>query len=269
MSLLIQATGPQALLQDAGRIGYAHLGVPRAGAFDRRSWHLANRLLGNPEALPVLECLGGGFSVEAQEHCTIAVTGAHGDVVVDGTAHSVNQPLHLRPSSRVELRTPRLGLRYYVAISGGFQAEAVLGSVARDTLGRIGPEVGQTLRCGPGAGRPIIDHTPPRTFSETFDVLPGPDLAVQPLLDREWDLDPQSNRIGIRLAGTPIPAPTAGLPSRPMILGAVQLPPNGLPIILGPDHPTTGGYPVIAIVTPRSMDDVAQWAEGPRRFRLA
>lgn len=73
----------------------------------------------------------------------------------------------------------------------------------------------------------------------------------------------------MRLRGSPITAPTGSLPSRPMILGAVQLPPNGRPIILGPDHPTTGGYPLIAVVTVESMDDVAQWAGGPRRFRIA
>lgn len=269
MTLLVEATGPQALLQDGGRIGYAHLGVPRAGAFDKRSWHLANRLLGNSEDLPVVEALGGGFTARAQHHCTIAVTGAHGDVVVGGIGHAVNQPLHLRPGDKLQLSTPRLGLRYYVAIGGGFQARSVLGSVSRDTLGHLGPEVGDVLTAGPRAGRPTVDHTPPRTFSDVIEVRPGPDLPVHPLLDQQWDLDPQSNRIGVRLSGTPIPSPAASLPSRPMILGAVQLPPNGLPIILGPDHPTTGGYPVIAIVTARSMDDVAQWAGGPRRFRLA
>lgn len=271
MTLLITATGPQTLIQDAGRIGYMHLGIPRAGAFDRRSWHLANRLVGNPEHLPALECLGGGLAVTAQRHCTIAVTGAHGDVVVDGRAQAVNQPLHLKPGSEVRLTHPRQGLRYYLAIAGGVQAQPQLGSVARDTLGHIGPtlQAGATLPAGPRRGQPVIDHAPLHDPAEVFEVHPGPDLPVAALLNRDWDLDPQSNRIGVRLAGNPIAAPHAGLPSRPMVLGAVQLPPNGLPIILGPDHPTTGGYPVIAVVTAASMDDVAQWAGGPRRFRLA
>lgn len=269
MSLHIVSAGPQTLLQDGGRIGYAHLGVTRAGAFDRHSWHLANRLLGNAEDLPVLECLAGGFEAIAQEHCTIAVTGAHGDVIVDDRAHSVNQPLHLRPGSHLRLAHPRLGVRYYVAVSGGWRATPQLGSVSRDTQGGLGPELGSTLEIGHAKGRPVIDHTPPRVFGDTIDVRPGPDLPVGPLLEHEWDLDPQSNRIGVRLTGRPLPAPEASLPSRPMVLGAVQLPPNGLPIILGPDHPTTGGYPVIAVVTAASMNDVAQWAGGPRRFRLA
>ena len=83
------------------------------------------------------------------------------------------------------------------------------------------------------------------------------------------DLDPQSNRIGVRLSGSPIEAAQHTLASRPMVQGAVQLPPNGLPIILGPDHPTTGGYPVVAVVTARSMSQVAQWSGGPRHFGRA
>jgi allophanate hydrolase subunit 2 len=115
----------------------------------------------------------------------------------------------------------------------------------------------------------VVDHVPPRPAARVFEVTPGPDLDLRPLLERDWDLDPQSNRIGVRLTGRPLPAPAGALPSKPMVRGAVQLPPNGLPIILGPDHPTTGGYPVIAVVTEASMDDVAQWPGGTRRFRLA
>lgn len=271
MTLRVLRTGPQTLIEDGGRIGYAHLGVPRAGAFDRHSWRLANRLLGNPEAAAVLECLGGGFEAQALRHVTIAVSGAHGDVLIDGRPHAVNQPLHLRPGAHVRLSTPRTGVRYYVAVSGGVHAPPVLGSMSRDTLGCLGPEVvaSEVLATGPSHATPVIDHTAPRIPSGTFRIRPGPDLRADPLLEQEWDLDPQSNRIGVRLRGSPIPAPAGGLPSRPMVLGAVQLPPNGLPIILGPDHPTTGGYPLIAVVTAESMDDVAQWAGGPRRFRLA
>lgn len=271
MTFTVVATAAQTLLQDRGRAGYAHLGVPRSGAFDRRSWHLANRLLGNAETAAALECLGGGLELRAERHTTVVVGGALGDVYVDRIAHTVNQPLHLRPGQHLRLAPPRIGLRYYVAVSGGFTATPVLGSISRDTLGGLGPvvEVGAVLVAGSSRGTPHVDHTPARQSATTFLVRPGPDLPVAALLDRDWDLDPQSDRIGVRLSGEPITAPSAILPSRPMILGAVQLPPSGLPIILGPDHPTTGGYPLIAVVTADSMDDVAQWAGGPRRFRLA
>lgn len=270
MTLEVVATGAQTLVQDDGRPGYARLGVSASGAFDRGAAQLANRLVGNSPTRATLECLGGGLTLRAHRHVTIAVTGAHGDVIINGRAHVTHHVLHLAPADVLFLGHPRRGLRYYLAVGGGFAMPLALGSASTDTLGHLGPRVnvGDMLPIGAGHGLPVVDHVAGPVPSEVFEVLPGPDLDPQPLLDREWDLDPRSNRIGVRLSGSPIPAPTAGLPSKPMVFGAVQLPPNGQPIILGPDHPTTGGYPVIAVVTRRSMGDVAQWAGGPRRFRL-
>lgn len=268
--MIVRALGPQTLVQDAGRHGYAHLGVPTAGAFDRRAWHLGNRLVGNPEKAAALETLGGGLVLEARAHRTVAITGADGPVIIDGREHATHQPLHLGPGATLTLSPPRSGLRYYVAIAGGLALPQTLGSQSTDTLGQLGPVVcaGAVLPIDPPHGPPVVDHTPARPRSTTFDITPGPDLDPAPLLSREWDLDPQSNRIGVRLTGFPISTSMTSLPSKPMVLGAVQLPPNGLPIILGPDHPTTGGYPVIAVVTRASMDDLAQWTGGTCRFRL-
>lgn len=271
MSLVVVRTAAQTLVQDAGRQNYAHLGVPTSGAFDQRSWRLANRLVGNAEDAAGLETLGGGLILQAQRHLTVAVCGAHGEIRVDNRLHGTHEPLLLAPGQRLTLGNPIAGLRFYVAVAGGLALAEVLGSQATDTLGHLGPHVnvGDVLPVGPRRGRPLVDLAPRRPQPRVFMVTPGPDLDVAPLLNATWDLDPQSNRIGVRLSGRAIPAPTASLPSKPMVRGAVQLPPNGLPIILGPDHPTTGGYPVIAVVTPDSMDEVAQWAGGPRRFRLA
>lgn len=272
----ILAPGTLTLIEDAGRIGYAHLGVPRAGAFDPRSWRLANRLVGNAEASPALENLGGGLTFEALRRLTVAVTGAAGDVFIDGRRHTTNTVIHVEQGAEVTLGPARAGIRYYVAVGGGIDAEPVLGSRSYDTLGRLGPPplrasdvlyVGSSQRTDP-----VIDHAPVSDETTTFAVVPGPDATehlLEQLLSRPWDLDPQSNRIGVRLSGSPIQVPPHNLPSRPMIQGAVQLPPNGLPIILGPDHPTTGGYPVIAVVTARSMSRVAQWSGEPRHFQRA
>ena len=269
--MIVRALGAQTLVQDAGRHGYGHLGVPTAGAFDQRSWRLGNRLVGNPEECASLECLGGGLVLEATGHVTVAVTGAEGPAAVAGRVRSTDEPLHVAPGDRLTLGTPRRGLRYYVAVAGGWAVRHSLGSRSTDTLGHLGPslKVGDQLPVGPHRGGPLVDHAPQRPAQLIFEVTPGPDLPLAPLLDREWDLDPQSNRVGVRLTGTPLHALRTGLPSRPMVLGAVQVPPNGLPIILGPDHPTTGGYPVIAVVTARSMSDAAQWSGGPRLFRRA
>lgn len=275
-SLRVLETGPLTTIQDAGRAGYAHLGVGRAGAFDKRAWRLANRLVGNVPEAAGLECLGGGLTTTALRHLTIAITGAIGPVSVNGRPHSTNTPLHLAAGDVVRLGPPRLGIRYYLAMSGGLSTSPVLGSRSYDTLGRIGPPplaVGDILRSGRERSRhPHVDHVAPIEAAGVFDILPGPDsdeTALVTLTNQPWDLDPQSDRIGVRLAGSPLPVALSNLPSKPMVLGAVQLPPNGLPIILGPDHPTTGGYPVIAVVTVASMCDVAQWSGGPRRFRRA
>jgi biotin-dependent carboxylase-like uncharacterized protein len=273
---VILAPGTLTLIEDAGRIGYAHLGVPRAGAFDPRSWRLANRLVGNPEASAALENLGGGLALEALRHLTIAVTGAAGTVYVDGRAHTTNTVIHVRRGARITLGPARAGIRYYVAVGGGIDAEPVLGSRSHDTLGGLGPaplRTSDVLYTGSSPRTdPVIDHAPVPDDTATFAMMPGPDATehlLEQLLSRPWDLDPQSNRIGVRLSGSPIEAAQHTLASRPMVQGAVQLPPNGLPIILGPDHPTTGGYPVVAVVTARSMSQVAQWSGGPRHFRRA
>lgn len=270
MTLHVHQAGAQTLVQDAGRTGYAHLGVPISGAFDKRAWRLANRLVGNPEQTPALECLGGGLTLTATTHTTVAITGAQGDVLINGRPHATHHVLHLAPGADLVLRPPHTGIRYYLAVAGGLVVPHTLGSAASDTLGHLGPVVrpGDELAVGPVRTSPVTDHAPPHTPATIFDIMAGPDLDPAGLLERSWDLDPQSNRIGVRLSGRPLPAPRHGLPSKPMVAGAVQLPPNGLPIILGPDHPTTGGYPVIAVVTGRSLDDVAQWSGGPRRFRL-
>jgi biotin-dependent carboxylase-like uncharacterized protein len=247
------------------------MGVSPSGAFDRTASELANRLVGNSAAVATLEALGAGLTLRATRHLTVAVTGAHGRVLINDRVHSTHHVLHVAPGDLLILGRPYAGLRYYVAVRGGFSLPLTLGSAATDTLGHLGPQVhvGEVLPVGTTHGLPVIDHAPVRVPEQVFDVLAGPDLDLAPLLEHTWELDSRSNRIGVRLAGPSIPAPAAGLPSKPMVLGAVQLPPNGQPIILGPDHPTTGGYPVIAVVTRRSMSDVAQWAGGPRRFRLA
>ena len=275
-ALRVVSTGTQTLVQDAGRRGYAHLGVPRAGAVDTRAWRLANRLVGNTEEAAALETLGGGLVLEALGHVTVAVTGAQGEIDIDTRSAGAHTPLHLRPGSRLRLGLPHTGIRYCLAVSGGLSTPAVLGSRAHDTLGRLGPpaiETDQILDTGAArVGHPQVDHVPAIDPSHTFLVLPGPDgdeRVLAQLVEGSWDLDPQSDRIGVRLQGRPLRTGTHSLPSKPMVLGAVQLPPNGLPIILGPDHPTTGGYPVIAVVTSASMCDVAQWSGGPRRFRRA
>ena len=138
-ALTVLATGPQALVQDLGRPGNAHLGVPPSGALDRPALTLANRLVGNPEDAAGIEVLLGGLRVRAEASCTVAVTGPPVAVTVGGRPADSHRPVHLRAGDELELGVPAVGLRTYVAVSGGIAVEAELGSRATDVLSGIGP----------------------------------------------------------------------------------------------------------------------------------
>lgn len=125
-----------------------------------------------------------------------------------------------------------------------------------------------------GMGR-IEAAQPSEPPSAWVDVLPGPDLGVFAsdtlwrFVDTEWRVAPASNRVGVRLQGPGLRAPVARMPTAPMALGAVEVPPDGLPIVLGPDHPVTGGYPLLAVLPAYATDDLNRVAYGaPVAFRL-
>ncbi|MGH8862855.1 MAG: allophanate hydrolase subunit 2 family protein, partial [Jatrophihabitantaceae bacterium] len=129
----ILAAGPLATVQDLGRTGWASLGVPRSGAFDRSAAALANRLVGNPAEAAVLECTLGGLALHALDAATIACTGA----VCPGAGWGA--ALSLGPGARIRLGTPAHGLRSYLAVRGGIVVAPVLGSRSTDLLSGLGP----------------------------------------------------------------------------------------------------------------------------------
>ena len=292
----ILSPGPLTLLQDVGRPGRAASGVSRAGAFDRGALLRANLAVGNPAAAAALEILGGGLLLRARAATVLALSGARAPLTLhradeEGTdleldadeAHEL--PLALDPGDRLELGTVTEGLRLVLAVRGGLHGTgtdgAVLGSLSRDTLSGLGPaplEAGDVLLVGPergldavptpvpdaaaGTGRPPTElevpvHAGPR------DALMGTS-ALDRLLTGCWTVRPDSDRVGVRLDGDPLPAPSGSgtLPSEPMMPGAVQVPPSGLPVVFGPDHPTTGGYPVIAVATRVGLDRLGQAPAG-------
>ncbi|HJQ44966.1 MAG TPA: biotin-dependent carboxyltransferase family protein [Amycolatopsis sp.] len=278
-TLEVLATGPSALVQDLGRPGYAHLGVPPSGALDTPALRLANRLTGTPEDAAGIEVLLGGLAVRATHSCTLAVTGPSVEVTVDGRALGSHTPLHLVAGQTLRIGTPRTGLRCYLAVSGGIDAEPELGSRSRDVLSGIGPpplQPGDLLRLGERRGIPAGEDelSPPRVPADL--VVPmwlGPrdawfaDAATQ--LARTWTVTPESNRVGLRLDGEPLRRNKSDeLPSEGLLTGAIQVPPNGLPVVFLADHPTTGGYPVIGVVAPGALPALAQARPGTTiRFR--
>lgn len=274
--------GPLATVQDLGRPGLAHLGVPRSGAADDRALRLANRLVGNPEGAACVEFTFGGGSVRFHEGAWVAVTGAPLPVGIDGRAHGTNAPCHVRRGGVLELGTPAHGLRSYLAVRGGITVDSVLGSRSTDLLSGLGPAPlppGARLPVGPGADLDAItvDVAPAPRMPETpvLRVLPGPradwftEDAIATLTSAPYQVSPDSNRVGVRLDGPPLARSRGGeLGSEGMATGSVQVPPSGLPIIFLADHPTTGGYPVVAVLAAASVPDAAQLRPGQRvRFR--
>jgi biotin-dependent carboxylase-like uncharacterized protein len=255
-------------VQDRGRRGLAHLGVARAGALDAPAAALANRLVGNDADAAVLEVVLGGLEVRAGAGCWVAVTGAPAAVRVDGAARSHARAEWLPAGATLRLGTPGAGVCTYVAVTGGIAVPPVLGSRSTDTLAWVGPprvEPGAVLPVGEPGARPRPLDTPPTPGRGPLRVRVGPradwfdDDAVERLCATPYAVSADSNRIGLRLEGPALPRRRQGeLASEGMVLGSVQVPPSGVPIVFLADHPPTGGYPVLAVV---DADDLWQCAQ--------
>ncbi len=275
-TLEILRTGPLALVEDLGRVGLAHLGVTRSGAADRNSHTLANRLLANPGDRATIEVTFGGLVARVRGgDVDIAVTGADTDPRVDGNMFGNNSIHHVRDCEVISLGTPRAGLRTYLGVRGGIDVTPVLGSRSYDMLSGIGPlplQPGDVLPIGMHADEyPQLDQAPVAAIDERLVevlVVPGPrdDWLVDPdaLVHTIWMASNRSDRVGMRLEGRALQhrRPDRQLPSEGAARGAIQVPPNGLPVILGPDHPVTGGYPVVGVVIDGDIDKIAQIRPG-------
>ncbi|AXJ09473.1 5-oxoprolinase/urea amidolyase family protein [Arthrobacter sp. PM3] len=291
--LRIVSPGMQSLVEDLGRHGHSGLGVSAAGALDRASLRRANRLVGNPASAAVIETVAGGLTVQAVGDQVLAVAGAPSDLDIvskpddaGDTWHRtvpVATPFALLDGETLTLGAPRSGFRSYLAVRGGVDAAPVLGSRSTDTMSGIGPAplaAGQLVAAGGEAESGVVGHPElqpdyPGTGVTVLDVVPGPradwfdQAALESFTAQEWDVTPQSNRVGMRLDGTPLRRTRQGeLPSEGTVAGALQVPPEGLPVLFLADHPITGGYPVIAVVVDAQLDLAAQVPIGGKvRFR--
>lgn len=284
-ALRILAPGLLATIQDLGRPGRASLGVAPSGALDRTALRTANRLLGNPESAAAIEVTMGGFRAEATRDLWFSVTGAWGGIRLDGTAVDPYQAHPWRAGAELELDWFAHGARAYLAVRGGVEAQAALGSRSTDLMAGLGPAAlteGTALAVGaePDAEMPSLAFAPwgaPEDEVLGIELAPGPradwftPAASAALFESEWTVSHDANRVGIRLEGPALPRLRhEELPSEGMLPGALQVPPSGRPVILGADGPVTGGYPVIAVVAERSLDLTAQARPGTRiRFRHA
>ncbi|PWK68565.1 biotin-dependent carboxylase-like uncharacterized protein [Streptomyces sp. CG 926] len=281
--LLVVRPGALTTVQDRGRPGYAHLGVPRSGALDTAAYALANRLVGNAAGAAALETTLDGVGLRALASTVVAVTGAPCPVRVSGRPVAWGAPVRLPAGAELEVGRAESGVRGYVAVRGGLAGPPVLGSRSTDLLSGLGPPVlaaGMLLPVGPPGPDPALAADvcglpgPPSELLLPLALGPRADWFTEASLAGLWGavfrVSPRSNRIGLRTEGgrALVRARAGELPSEGMVLGAVQVPPDGLPVVFLADHPVTGGYPVVGVVPPGpALDAAAQARPGtPVRF---
>jgi biotin-dependent carboxylase-like uncharacterized protein len=271
----VLASGPYATVQDLGRHGHAHLGVPSSGAADAASLRLANRLVGNPEGLAGIELTFGLARLRFLAGAWVALAGAPCPVAGTARDPGMGAPFWVPEGGEVRLGSPSWGLRTYLAVRGGIAVEPVLGS--RSTPGMVVP-VGMRRRAAEeepvgvvaGLGDIRVDLAPPRPpGAAVLRVLAGPREdwfvpgALAALCAGPYEVSQDSNRVGVRLRGPELARAKEGeLPSEGMVTGSVQVPPSGQPIVFLTDHPPTGGYPVIAVMSEADLAVAAQLRPG-------
>ncbi len=233
---------------DAGRPGRAWLGAARGGAVDVVSHALANRLVGNPVDAGGLET-SGGMSVQFDDPTMVAITGAVADVSVEhGPPVGWGSPVVLPPGAVIRIGRLYEGARLYLSVRGGLDAALV-----------VGPDPSTAAATQPAARRPLRDSV--RIWpGPRLDWFDGPAWSV--LTSASFTVA-STSRVGVRLSGPALVRQRdEELPSEGLVEGAVQVPPDGQPIVMLADHPVTGGYPVIAVVDPDDVARVAQATPG-------
>ena len=287
---MLEVVEPGLLLtvQDLGRPGHEHLGVPRGGAADPRSLAIANRLVGNEPGAAALEATLLGPRLRALVEITLAIAGASlepriqpGDRPVDRS-----RPVRLLAGEELEFQEagdPERGCRVYVALAGGIDVPLVLGSRSTSRVGAFGGFDGRPLRAG-DVLRAIENSPSPSTEEDQVVVLTSPNEPIRvlagpaarepggvdqlaSLLETTWTVALDSDRRGLRLEASSgvrdARMPSSGdRPSHGVVVGAIQLTPSGQPLVLMPDGGVTGGYPVIAIVASPDLSRLGQLTPG-------
>jgi KipI family sensor histidine kinase inhibitor len=287
--------GPLATVQDLGRPGFGHLGVPRSGAADAASLRRANRAVGNPDGAAGIEFTLGRAALSFPAGARVAVTGAPVPLTVEsGTEEAPGgapardgqhgSPFEVPEGGVLRLGAPAAGLRSYLAVRGGVGVPPVLGSRSADLRSGLGPAAlrpGDVLPVGTAvsAGAPLVQPTamPVAGEAAVLHVVPGPrddwfaPGALRRLCAEVYVVTPASDRTGLRLDGPALAFAGRGeLLSEGVVAGALQVPHGGRPILLLADHPVTGGYPVIATVVCADIGLAAQLRPGSKlRFALA
>jgi biotin-dependent carboxylase-like uncharacterized protein len=252
--------------------------VPGAGPADPEAAVLANRLVGLADRAPCVEVTMGPAVLRAERPLHVAVVGGGPGLRLDGLEVAPGRVLPVAPGQRLALGPCRAGARSYLSVAGGLVAPSVLGSCATDTLSWTGPGrlavgdvVGWAGQAGPLGGH--LAPAGPAPATRVLRVVAGPHAewfdpdALERLGHRRFLVQGASDRVGLRLVpeeGPGVSRRPEELPSGGMVTGAVQIPPDGHPVVLGPDHATLGGYPVLAVVVTADLGVAGQCRPGER-----
>jgi antagonist of KipI len=277
-SLTVVRPGMLTTVQDHGRWGFQHMGVPVAGPMDLYSHRYANRLVGNQDNQAALEVTLIGPELQAEEEVTCAVAGARFELSVNGAPVSMDGSFTVPSGGRLRFGNRLAGARASLAVRGGFDVPLLFGSRATSLVSRMGPFGGRALAAGDVLA---IGASPPHTISSVgrpvtvpqggarLRVMMGPhdatftEAAREMLLTGRFVITPQSNRMGYRLEGPALThAGAAEILSDATPIGSLQVPAAGQPILLMADRQTTGGYPKIATVVTADLPLAGQLAPG-------
>ncbi|MDX1755000.1 MAG: biotin-dependent carboxyltransferase family protein [Marinobacter sp.] len=281
--LKVISPGPRTTVQDAGRRHYQKHGLAQAGPADRVAFLWANKLLDNPLGAACLEITLGGLEVEALAGLTIALTGADAQPRVNGRPVSNWHTLHLSAGDRLSLTTASCGRYSYLAVGGGFRSPVLFGSqsvVVREQFDALQPlQAGDELagsdrgyspdRVVPASAQPDYGlHLPLRLIAGyQYEQFSRADLTR--LLTSDYRISAQSDRMGYKLEGAALQTPPPGIVSEGIALGSVQVPGDGVPIVLLQDRQTVGGYPKLGTVCAIDCYRLAQRQPGQTvRFEL-
>ncbi|AFJ47754.1 5-oxoprolinase subunit PxpC [Shimwellia blattae] len=270
--LTIIRAGVHTSVQDAGRIGSRGMGVSRSGALDLPALRIANLLVGNDENAPALEITLGQVVIEFNQDGWFALTGAGCDARIDGRAVWTGWRLPYKRGQQLVLKTPRHGMRSYLAVAGGLDVPRVMGSASTDLKAGFGGFQGRLLKDGDklpvrDGGQHFMESRGVKQllWGNRIRALAGPEYQEFSKVSQEdfwrlpWHISPQSNRMGYRLQGPVLARETRReLYSHGLLPGVVQVPHNGQPIVLMNDAQTTGGYPRIAVVIEADLYHLAQ-----------
>ena len=278
MSMLVIRPGMLTTVQDLGRWGYQHSGVPVAGPMDSYSHRLANQLLGNDPGAAALEITLIGPELEASEPTTCVVQGARFEATVSGKPVQADQPFVIPARQRLKFGARQSGTRATLAVLGGFDLPGEFGSRSTSLVSGMGPfngrplQAGDVLPVGPAPEFTRVSNGRPLTMPEggaILRVIRGPHdsrfaaAALEQLFTARFRITPQSNRMGYRLHGPPlVRSDSSDMLSDATPIGSLQVPPSGHPILLMADRQTTGGYPKIGTVITADLPTAGQLAPG-------